>query len=143
MRKKKEIIKKKLPKSRSKTVKKRVSKPRVPRTRNNNTMTDYAFFGWIRQVLRRASMYWKPIAQVRKEAQVPYHGTNTRRKYSYVCNDCKGEFAGKSINVHHNFEVGTLTCFEDLPAFVENLFCEKEFLVVLCTECHDKRHNKN
>ena len=87
-------------------------------------------------------MYWKPVAQVRKEAQVPYKGPNKKRKFSYVCNDCKKEFAATSVAVHHIVEAGTLSSFDDLPSFVEKLFVEKEGLVLLCNKCHDKRHGK-
>lgn len=123
-------------------MKKKIKKFRVPRTRNNNTMTDAMFFQWLRQILRRASMYWKPIAQARKEAQVPYKGPNKRRKYSYVCADCHGEFAANKVTVHHKDECGQLNSFADLAIFAEKLFCEKDGLVVLCSKCHDIRHGK-
>lgn len=118
-------------------------KPRVPRTRNNNTMTDAMFFGWLRQTLRRASMYWKPIAIARKRAQVPYKGSNKRRKYSYVCEKCGNEFPGNKISVHHKVECGSLSSFADLPAFVEKLFVEADGLIVLCNKCHDESHGKS
>lgn len=128
----------------AKTRKKKVvtKKNTVPKTRNAGTMTDAAFFQWIRQILRRASVYWKPISQVRKEAQVLYKGNNKRRKYSYVCSNCKNEYASTEINVHHKIECGSLKSFDDLPDFVERLFCEKEFLCVLCKNCHDEEHKK-
>jgi hypothetical protein len=120
--------------------KKRATK--TPRTRNAGTMTDAEFFQWIRQILRKASVYWKPISQVKKEAQVLYKGTNKRRKYSYVCNNCKNEYSSTEINVHHKIECGSLKTFDDIPIFVERLFCEKEFLCVLCKNCHDEEHKK-
>ena len=61
--------------------KKKVVRSKTPKTRNAGTMTEVQFFQWIRQVLRKSSIYWKPISQVRKEAQVPYKGANKRRKY--------------------------------------------------------------
>jgi len=125
--------------------KKAVRKPRAnaaPKTRNNGTMTDVQFFQWIRQILRKSSIYWKPISQVRKEAQVLYKGPNKRRKYSYICSSCKKEYPATEINVHHKIECGSLKSFEDLPGFVERLFCEKESLCVLCKTCHDKEHEK-
>jgi hypothetical protein len=115
--------------------KKAVVKPRCA-----GTMTDAQFFQWIRHILRKASIYWKPISVVRNEAKVQYRGPNKRQKYAYVCSSCKGEFSAKEINVHHLIECGTLKSFEDLPGFVERLFCEKEFLAVLCKKCHDKEH---
>ena len=123
-------------------MKKKVKKFRVPRTRNGNTMTEAQFFTWIRQILRRASMYWKPIAQVRKEAQVPYKGPNKRRKYSYVCASCGKEFAATGVNVHHKRDAGPLTSFAELSGFAERLFTEKEGLECLCSKCHDKKHGK-
>lgn len=119
----------------------RVSK--VPKPRNNGSMSEAAFFGWLREKLRRASMYWKPISVVKKEAQVPYVGENKRRKFSYVCSECKELFSDKEIVVHHIVECGSLKSFEDLPGFAERLFVEKEGLAVLCKGCHDKTHNKN
>ena len=124
-------------------MKKRVKNPRVPRTRNNNSMTEAAFFQWLRQILRRASMYWKPISQVRKEAQVPYKGSNKRRRYSYICSKCLKEFPMSGIKVHHKIECEGLSSFADLSSFAEKLFCEKDGLEVLCSKCHDKTHGKN
>jgi len=123
-------------------MKKKIRKQRVPRTMNNGTMTQSAFFQWLRQVLRRSSMYWKPIAQVRKEAQVPYKGTNKRRKYSYVCSNCLREWDAKNIHVHHKIECGSLSSFDDLSEFARKLFVEKDQLCVLCNQCHDKIHKK-
>jgi hypothetical protein len=114
----------------------------TPKTRCAGTMTDAQFFQWLRQILRKASLYWKPIYQVKKEAQVPYIGPNKRRKYSYVCSICKNEFQSTEINVHHTIECGSLKSFEDLPGFVERLFVEKEFLAVVCKNCHDNEHKK-
>ena len=119
-----------------------IRKSRVVKTRNAGTMSEVQFFQWIRQVLRKASMYWKPISQVRKEAQVDYKGPNKRRKYSYVCSSCKKEYASTEINVHHKLECGSLKTFDDLPGFVERLFCEKELLSVLCKNCHNEEHGK-
>jgi len=124
-------------------MKKKIRKQRVARTMNAGTMTSSAFFQWLRQILRRSSMYWKPIAQVRQEARVPYIGTNKRRKYSYICSECHKEWPLTSIHVHHKIECGSLSSFEDLSEFARKLFVEKEGLVVLCNKCHDAKHNKN
>lgn len=121
-----------------------MAKNKTEKPFNANTMSSSAFFSWLRSGLRRmSSRGWKPIAQVKKEAQVPYKGENKRRKFSYVCSICKGEFAATEINVHHTIEVGSLKSFDDLPEFCKNLFCEKELLQVVCSKCHDKIHHKN
>lgn len=124
------------------TPKKSSRKPRVERTRNSGTMTESMFWNWIRQLLRRKSMYWRPISNVRNKARVPYKGPNKRRKWSYKCSNCNKLFDGKSVSVHHIDECGTLTCAADLPSFVEKLFCEEDGLVLLCNKCHDKKHKK-
>ena len=105
-------------------------------------MTEAEFFQFLRYTLRKASVYWKPIAQVRKEARVPYKGKDKRRKYSYICAKCSGEFKAEDTNVHHIVECGSLNSFEDLAVFAERLFCEKQGLLLLCTNCHNKEHNK-
>ena len=117
-----------------KTARKKVDKPR-----NAGTMSEVQFFQWIRQVLRKASIYWKPISQVRKEAQVPYKGPNKRQKFEYECNSCHKWFPDKKINVDHIVGAGSLNCSNDLPGFVDRLFCEQDNLQVLCETCHDAK----
>jgi hypothetical protein len=127
-------------------------KPKVPRKKstrktiekiyNEGTMTSSAFFGMIRATLRNKSRWWKPILAVKNAAKIAYKGPNKRRKFSYICGECKNEFDSKQVNVHHKIPVGTLTCFEDLPLFTKNLFCEKQDLILLCSDCHDFVHNK-
>lgn len=41
----------------------------------------------------------------------------------------------------HIEPVGTLTSFDDLPAFVEKLFCGIEGLQVLCDADHQEKTN--
>lgn len=113
------------------------------KTRNNGTMTEAAFFSWLRSKLRRMSMFWKPIQEVKKAAKRPYVGPNKRRKVSYECGECGGLFSDKECAVHHKIEAGSLKSFKDLEGFCERLFIEKEGLILLCHECHDKQHNKN
>lgn len=129
-------------KAKKRVVKKKVLNPKVPRTRNNGSMSEAAFFGWLREKLRRASMYWKPISAIKKEAQVPYVGENKRRKFSYACGECKGHFSDKEVVVHHIVECGSLKSFGDLSGFAERLFVEKDGLILICKECHTKIHNK-
>ena len=45
----------------------------------------------------------------------------------------------KDISVDHIIPCGSLTCADDLPAFVEKMFCEVEGLQVLCGDCHSKK----
>lgn len=115
-------------------------KPRkgtTPKTRNAGTMTESAFWGFIRSSLRQKSRWWKPIAEAKAKAKRKYKGPNKRQKFEYLCNVCKEWFADKEINVDHIIPAGTLRSAQDLPGFVERLFCEVDNLQVLCQGCHD------
>ena len=117
-------------------------KPRkgtTPKTRNAGTMTESAFWSFIRSSLRQKSRWWKPIAEAKLKAKRKYKGPNKRQKFEYLCNVCKEWFADKEINVDHIIPAGTLRCAQDLPGFVERLFCEVDNLQVLCETCHNKK----
>ena len=91
-----------------------VKKSRVAKTRNSGTMTESAFWSFIRSALRNKSRWWKPITECKQKARRPYTGPNKRLKYEYQCNECKGWFPDKQINVDHIIPAGTLTCSADL-----------------------------
>ena len=114
-----------------------VRKSRVPKTRNSGTMTESAFWSFIRSALRNKSRWWKPITECKQKSRRPYTGPNKRLKFEYQCNECKGWYPEKQINVDHIIPAGTLTCSADLSGFIERLFCEQENLQVLCEKCHD------
>ena len=114
-------------------------KPKAPKKRNAGTMTESAFWSFIRSALRQKSRWWKPIAQAKQAAKRKYKGPNKRQKFEYQCATCLEWFPDKKINVDHIVPAGTLRCANDLPGFVERLFCEVNNLQVLCTTCHDKK----
>jgi 5-methylcytosine-specific restriction endonuclease McrA len=120
--------------------KKVVANPRVPRTRNNQTMTESQFFSWIRNNFRRMSMYWKPITAAKQKARKQVIGK--RHKFEYQCANCTNWFLDKEVEVDHVIEAGSLRSFSDLSGFAERLFTEDiDNLVVLCKPCHkDKTH---
>jgi len=105
-------------------------------------MSESAFFGWLRSRLRRLTIYWKPIQEIKKAAKIPYKGPNKRRKFSYVCSKCSNAVGEKECNVHHVVPAGSLKSFADLSGFCERLFVEKEELILLCHKCHDLEHEK-
>ena len=111
----------------------------APKTRNSGTMTESAFWSFIRSALRQKSRWWKPITECKMKARRAYKGPLKRQKFEYQCNNCKNWFPEKKINVDHIVGAGSLNCAADLPGFVERLFCEQDNLQVLCTECHDKK----
>lgn len=117
-----------------------IKKPRkgaAPKTRNSGTMTESAFWSFIRSALRQKSRWWKPIAECKANAKRAYKGPNKRQKFEYQCNHCSKWFPDKQINVDHIIPAGTLRNANDLPAFVERLFCEVDNLQVLCEGCHN------
>jgi 5-methylcytosine-specific restriction endonuclease McrA len=117
--------------------------------RNAGTLTESAFWSFIRSALRQKSRWWKPISLCKQNAKRNYKGPNKRQQYEYQCNYCKKWYADKNINVDHIIPAGTLTCANDLPEFVERLFVEVNGLQVLCQDCHniktkqEKLKNKN
>lgn len=119
--------------------KKIIKKVRVPRTRNHGTMTESAFWGGIRAVLRQKSRWWKPITEAKKLAREAYKGPNKRRKWVYKCAECKKLYNEDEIQVDHIIPAGSLKSSDDLKGFVDRLFCEVDGLQVLCTKCHDAK----
>lgn len=110
--------------------------PRAEKTRCGDTWTNARYFSFIRSALRRAFTRFPPNYQCRNEAKRAYNGTNKKQKWEYKCGMCGEWFMGKEIQVHHIVPAGTLTCYEDLPQFVERLFCEQDNLQVVCKPCH-------
>lgn len=112
-------------------------KTRVVKTRCGGTMSESAFWSFIRSALRQKSRWWKPISICKNNVRRQYKGTNKRQKFEYQCNECKGWFPEKKINVDHIVQAGSLNTAQDLPGFVERLFCEVDGLQCLCHDCHD------
>ena len=115
--------------------KKRATK--VVKTRNAGTMTESAFWSFIRSGLRQKSRFWKPITQCKMTARRAYHGPLKRQKFEYQCNVCNTWFPEKKINIDHIIPAGSLRCANDLPGFVERLFCEVDNLQCICESCHN------
>ena len=123
---------------------KRVNK--VIKNRNSGTFTESAYWTFIRNALRRRSIVWKPITMCKERAKRKYVGPNKRQKYEYQCNVCKGWFKGNEVSIDHIKPVGSLQNAQDLPNFVEGLFCEIENLQCICSACHTAKSlidNKN
>ena len=109
------------------------------KTRNSGTLTESAFWSFIRSGLRQKSRWWKPIAECKAKAKRPYKGPLKRQKFEYLCNQCKNWFPDKKINVDHICPAGSLNSAQDLPDFIERLFCEVDNLQVLCETCHNAK----
>ena len=112
---------------------------KVIKTRNAGTMSESAFWAFIRSALRQKSRWWKPITQCKQNAKRPYKGSNKRQKFEYQCNKCKKWFPDKQINIDHILPAGELNKADDLPGFVERLFVEEAGLQCLCQNCHNEK----
>ena len=123
--------------AKKKAVKKLLEKPRC-----DGTMTESAFWSFIRSALRNKSRWWKPITTCKQKSKRAYKGPNKRQKFEYQCNKCKEWFADKNIQVDHKIPAGSLNCAQDLPGFVERLFCEVDGLQILCSTCHNIKTQK-
>jgi 5-methylcytosine-specific restriction endonuclease McrA len=128
------MIKKNATKRRTK-----IPRAKTPKGRNAGTMTESAFWSFIRSALRQKSRWWKPITECKLKAKRAYKGPNKRQKFEYKCALCNNWFPEKQINVDHIKPAGSLNCAQDLPGFVERLFCEQDNLQVLCETCHDQK----
>jgi hypothetical protein len=121
------------------TKKKAVKTSRAVKTRCSGTMTEAVFWSFIRTGLRQKSRWWKPITHCKLNAKRAYKGPIKRQRFEYQCAKCKEWFPEKKINVDHIEPAGSLNCAQDLPGFVERLFCEVDKLQVLCKKCHDQK----
>lgn len=121
-----------------------MKKPRKPRPATpyaNGTWTTPRFYSFVRSALRRAFTRWPPNYAARKDARMPYAGPNKLQKWQYKCAICGGWFMQKQTQLDHKIECGSLRAFDDLPGFVERLFCEKDGLQVVCKACHKTKTN--
>ena len=115
---------------------------RVPRTRNHFTLTEAGFWAFIISALRNKSRYWKPITECKKNAKVKYVGANKNQKWAYLCAICKKQYKTDEVEIDHIKPVGSLRKAEDLPKYVENLFCEIENFQCLCKKCHKEKTDR-
>ena len=111
-------------------------------SRNGGTMSESAFWGMIRSCLRNRTRFWVPRLNALNAAKRSSQNINKRLKWEYMCFSCKQYFSQKEVEIHHSKQAGTLKCANDLPLFVENLFCETGW-ICLCKNCHIKEHKKD
>lgn len=82
-----------------------------------------------KNVLRRASLKWKPRNEAFKSAKVSYG--------KYKCADCEQIFRRKDVELDHKDPVINIQKgFIDLNEFVHRLFAPIEGWAVLCVTCH-------
>jgi 5-methylcytosine-specific restriction endonuclease McrA len=98
--------------------------------------TKARYFSFIRSALRAATMRFPAKQKYLNKACRPAPA-NMRAKYVCDCEIC-GEVVGKSkAEVDHINPAGSLRSYEDLPGFVERLFCGFSNFQILCPPCHE------
>lgn len=122
-----------------KAVKKKSARKGVMRTPPFPTCPQWStskFWTFIRSALRAKQIRWPPRAEAKIAARRIYIGDNPRQKWEYQCNHCKDWFADKEVELNHKVECGSLKDFDDLPGFVERMFCGVDGYEVVCKPCH-------
>lgn len=97
---------------------------------------------FITSTLRGGFRKYPPKYEVLKEALVGRKINEKTKRMSahYKCNKCKKDYPTSEVNVDHVIPiVSPDEGFISWDKFIENLFCPKENLQVLCTTCHDKK----
>lgn len=133
------VAKKKAPAKKKATKKaavKRVSKARTPPFSAYPSWSTAKFWGFVRAGLRSKAQRWPPRYEVLAEAKRKYEGENKKQKFEYQCALCQHWHLQSNVEVDHIIPCGSLSSFDDLPGFVERMFCSKEGLRVVCRPCH-------
>ena len=118
-----------------------MARPSGPKIRCNGQWTQARFNSFITSLLRQGTRRWAPITDVEKEARV--------ERGLYECAKCKnivpptikvGRKRVKNIAIDHITPiVNPETGFVSWDELIENMFCEKENLQLLCKSCHDEK----
>ena len=110
---------------------------RVERTRASGTWTEARYFGFIRSALRSAFQKYPVKYHAKKRAM-----RDTEEGARYECAACNELFRSGEVQVDHVVPCGSLKTYEDLPQFVERMFCEVDGFQVLCKPCHQTKTNE-
>ena len=123
----------------SKRPKKKVVKPRVPRTRAGNTLTEAGYWGYIRGVLRNGFRKYK--YKIHKSVRRKVEGK--RHKWETQCASCKEWFKDADIELDHIVPCGSLRSEEDAGKFITRMYCEPGMVQDLCKTCHLAKTNSD
>ena len=115
---------------------------------NGGTWTIGRFNSFITSLLRSGSRRWPPKYQILNEAKTEkkINPKSGRLAQFYQCNKCKQEYPAKEIQVDHITPIGYDKSWDE---FINGLFCERENLQALCTNCHlektklERKNKKN
>lgn len=113
-----------------------MAKKRSPPFPPHPEWTSSKFFSFLRSRLRSGFTRWPPKYSVLTKARRKYTGRSAAQKWEFQCAVCSEWFKQTQVEVDHIVPCGSLMKFEDLPGFVERLFCGEAGLRVVCKPCH-------
>lgn len=106
---------------------------------NGGAWTAARFNSFVKSALRAASRRWPPKYECLSEACTgPQINVKTGRVAKhYKCNECLLAFPAKDVQVDHISPlIDPSKGFTSWDEVINNMFCEKENLQVLCKPCH-------
>lgn len=130
------------------TPKNKRGRPAGPKTRCNGQWTEARFKQFIFSLLRQGTRKWAPKNDIRKEARVG--------RGLYKCKAC-GNIVPPTVPVvkdgkrkrvtnifvdHIEPIVDPNEGFTTFDTYINNMFCEKDNLQLLCKDCHNQKTKK-
>lgn len=110
--------------------------------RNGGQWTEARFNSFVKGGLRGVSRRWPPKYECLNAACVGkrINAKSGREAKHFLCASCNQSYPAKDVQVDHiNPIIDPAVGFVDWNTVVERMFCEKEFLQCLCTDCHKKK----
>jgi len=124
------------------------------KTRNYGTMTEKAFWGGLKSLLRNYSMKnWKPgeaylktVRRTVKEIDLNHMSLalfKGKHQYGYPCADCKAWFTREEVVKDHYIPCGGFYSFKEMGEVAERMFIEiDDGWQCMCKPCHDLKTNE-
>jgi len=109
------------------------------RSFNGGQWTQARFNSFVKSALRSASQRWPPKYSCLSEACVgqKINQKSGRLAKHYKCNACLSDFPAKEVQVDHiNPIIDPVAGFTTWDDVIDNMFCERDNLQVLCKDCH-------
>ena len=106
-----------------------------------NKWTPARKHSFIVSVLRTGTRRWPPKFETLNEAKTEKK-TNVktgRLAQHFQCAICQAEFPATGVQVDHVNPIVGIDGFTTWDIYINNMFCEKENLQVLCIACHKSK----
>lgn len=96
---------------------------------------------FIVSVLRSGTRRWPEKYETLNEAKTEkkVNTATGRIAQHFKCASCRDDFPAKMVQVDHVKPAVGIEGFSSWDSFIEGLFCEKDNLQVLCSECHNTK----